>query len=364
MNARFRTARTARTRPAGRSFAVTVQDPGRSLAAASPAPDQAAWEAAVGAYLATKTQHTARAYLFALRGFFASLPGRLPGSVTVTDLASYRLTLEARGSSPATVRARLAALSSFFAFASRPQDAAGHSLCASNPVRGIGRPKVGAYGNPRKTPRAAVTAMLAALELEADPQALRDRALIVTLVLTGRRRAEIAALCAGDLEADGSGGFRYRYRGKGGKIGLRELPAPAAEALAAYLTATGRAGAALEADPKAPLFLSLAGRRRGDALRADGIARILKRRAREAGLDPSSVLAHGLRHVAAETRRAAGASVEEIQSFLDHSSLATTATYLRRTEGTQDLGWQAAWGILRPPAPAATQAETPAETIA
>jgi site-specific recombinase XerD len=334
-------------------MAVTVQEARRSLPVASPAPDQAAWEAAVGAYLSGKTPHTARAYLYALRGFFEMIPGRLPGSVTVTDLASYRLALEARGSSPATVRARLAALSSFFAFASTPQDAAGHSLCACNPVRGIGRPRTAAYGNPRKTPRAAVTAILAQLDAgPADPQAHRDRALITTMVLTGRRRAEIAALCAGDLEADGSGGFRYRYRGKGGKVGLRELPQPAAEALAAYLAATGRAGAALEADPKAPLFLSLAGRTRGRALCPDGIARILKRRAREAGLDPATVKAHGLRHVAAETRRSAGASVEEIQSFLDHSSLATTATYLRRTEGTTDAGWKAAWGILRPAPPA------------
>jgi integrase len=49
---------------------------------------------------------------------------------------------------------------------------------------------------------------------------------------------------------------------------------------------------------------------------------------------------HVLRHSAAKLRRNAGESVEAVSSFLDHSSLAVTTTYLRRLEGQADTAWR------------------------
>jgi len=51
----------------------------------------------------------------------------------------------------------------------------------------------------------------------------RDRALLLIYVLTGRRRAEVIGLTAGDISVEGDTAF-YSYRGKGGKRGRRELP--------------------------------------------------------------------------------------------------------------------------------------------
>ena len=48
---------------------------------------------------------------------------------------------------------------------------------------------------------------------------------------------------------------------------------------------------------------------------------------------------HILRHTAAKLRRDAGASVEAVSAFLDHSSLAVTTVYLRRLEGEADRTW-------------------------
>ena len=45
------------------------------------------------------------------------------------------------------------------------------------------------------------------------------------------------------------------------------------------------------------------------------------------------------RHSAAKLRRDAGESVESVSSFLDHSSLAVTTTYLRRLEGQEEKAW-------------------------
>lgn len=46
-----------------------------------------------------------------------------------------------------------------------------------------------------------------------------------------------------------------------------------------------------------------------------------------------------LRHTAAKLRREAGASIEQVSAFLGHSSIATTAIYLRRLAGWQDDHW-------------------------
>ena len=59
----------------------------------------------------------------------------------------------------------------------------------------------------------------------ATPVGLRDRAIILTLVFTGRRRAEVLGMTAGSISVDGTTVF-CSYRGKGGKAEKRELPRP------------------------------------------------------------------------------------------------------------------------------------------
>jgi integrase/recombinase XerD len=158
------------------------------------------------------------------------------------------------------------------------------------------------------------------------PQGLRDRAIIITLALTGRRRAEIFRMTAGDLSFKDGVCF-HTCRGKGGKTGRRELPRPAVEALRAGLAAYGKdlgvlgSGESLWPSPAAA---------NGEGLR-------FRRYLEKAGLPPAGL--HILRHTAAKLRRDAGESIEEVSRFLDHSSLAATTTCLRRLEGQEDRGW-------------------------
>ena len=58
-----------------------------------------------------------------------------------------------------------------------------------------------------------------------------------------------------------------------------------------------------------------------------------------AGMEPTG--GHVLRHTAAKLRRQAGATVEGIAQFLDHSLLAVPTTYLRPLEGQADRHWPA-----------------------
>jgi site-specific recombinase XerD len=58
--------------------------------------------------------------------------------------------------------------------------------------------------------------------------------------------------------------------------------------------------------------------------------------ARTAGLGELRRPIHTLRHTNARLRREVGASVEDVQSALDHASLATTAIDVRKLEGALD----------------------------
>lgn len=72
-----------------------------------------------------------------------------------------------------------------------------------------------------------------------DIRGRRDRALILTLVLTGRLRSEVLNLKAKDIECDEDRAY-YSYHGKGGKNGRRELPRPAFDAIRRTLPDCGK----------------------------------------------------------------------------------------------------------------------------
>jgi integrase len=159
----------------------------------------------------------------------------------------------------------------------------------------------------------------------------RDRAVILTLVLTGRRRAEVIGLKAGDLTIEGETCF-YSYRGKGGKTGRRELPRPAYEAICVTLADAGKTLQSMARDES--LWQAGAG---PAGLSSGTFYARFRSYLEAAGLAPTGV--HVLRHTAAKLRRDAGESIEAVSAFLDHSSLAVTTVYLRRLEGVEDRAW-------------------------
>jgi site-specific recombinase XerD len=65
------------------------------------------------------------------------------------------------------------------------------------------------------------------------------------------------------------------------------------------------------------------------------VTRLITRAAAQAAL-PTRRPVHALRHSYARLLREVGASVEDVQHSLDHASLATTTTYLRKLEGAGD----------------------------
>jgi integrase len=207
-------------------------------------------------------------------------------------------------------------------------------IVAANPCDALERPRV-QPSPPRGLSADEIRRLLAAIP--ETRSGLRDRAIVLTLTLTGRRRTEVLEMRRGDLTND-SGRIFYSYQGKGGKKAKRELPRPAYEAIEAELSAWGRSLEAMDA--KESLWPT------DDAVRsAHGLGVTsgtfygnLRRYLRAAALPAAGV--HILRHSAAKLRRDAGESVEDVSRFLDHSSLAVTTTYLRRLEGQEDRSWR------------------------
>ncbi|MCX5999224.1 MAG: tyrosine-type recombinase/integrase [Chloroflexi bacterium] len=289
-----------------------------------------AWERALYAFLAEKLQRsgsrrTVEGYSRMLQHFFVCL-GKQPHEVNSRDVFAYAHGpgLSGRQPSAITIGARIACLSSFYRFLIRME------LVQANPCDKLERPRM-SPSPPRGMSGDQVQQLLAVVP--DTPVGLRDRAIILTLVLTGRRRAEVLNMKAGDLSLEGDRAY-YSYRGKGGKKGRRELPRPALEAIRTALVAFGKDLSTMA--PESPLWPSRSQNSAG--LTSGTFYGNLQRYFRRAGIRPAGV--HIFRHTAAKLRRDAGETVEEVSSFLDHSSLAVTSVYLRRLEGDRDRSWE------------------------
>ncbi|HEY8868273.1 MAG TPA: tyrosine-type recombinase/integrase [Candidatus Limnocylindrales bacterium] len=297
------------------------------LLPANPRDDAAPWERTLYAFLAEKerrsgSRRTVESYGRMLWPFFGRVGS--PETVTPAHVLAWAHGIGASGRKPSstTVGARIACLSSFYRFLIRM------GIHAVNPCDALERPKT-VQAVARGLSADEVRRLLAVVPDTVAGR--RDRALLLTFVLTGRRRSEVIGLTAGDISLEGDTAY-YSYRGKGGKRGRRELPQPAHAALCATLRDAGLALAQMV--PSASLWQAGAGP--GGVTGSTFDARF-RRYLRAAGLAPSGV--HILRHSAAKLRRDAGASIEQVSSFLDHSSLAVTSVYLRRLEGEADRTW-------------------------
>jgi integrase/recombinase XerC len=289
--------------------------------------DSSAWQQTVMAFLAEKerrsgSRRTVEGYARMLWPFLNRVGS--PELVTPAHVLAWAhgIGLSGREPSSATVGARIACLSSYYRFLIRMQ------LATSNPCDALERPK-GVQSVARGLGADEVRRLLAVVPDTVAGR--RDRALLLTFILTGRRRSEVIGLTAGDLSVEGDTAF-YTYRGKGGKVGRRELPRPAYVALCATLADAGMS--LVEMEPSASLWQAGQGPR---GITGSTFYSRFRRYLRAAGLQPSGL--HILRHSPAKLRRDAGASIEAVSSFLDHSSLAVTSVCLRRLEGETDPTW-------------------------
>ena len=148
----------------------------------------AGWERTLYAFLAEKqrrsgSNRTVQSYSRMLNDFFGRTH-KTPDQVTSQDAFAwaYGVGLSGKDPSSITIGARLACLSSFYRFLIRM------SVVTSNPCDVLERPRV-TQSSPRGLSAEQIRELLEVVPT--SPVGLRDRAIILTLVLTGRRRAEV-----------------------------------------------------------------------------------------------------------------------------------------------------------------------------
>lgn len=172
---------------------------------------------------------------------------------------------------------------------------------------------------PRSVPRALPADQVAAI-LDACPDP-RARLIVELMLWCGLRRAEVPALRVDDVDQVAG---TLRVRGKGGHERLLPLPTAVSRSVDAYLAERPPLA------PRAPLIRSY--QHPASGISAVRIWMIVSAVMTAAGvhLAPRDGRSpHALRHTAATDTLRAGATLADVQALLGHSSISTTAIYLR-----------------------------------
>jgi integrase/recombinase XerD len=228
---------------------------------------------------------------------------------TVDELEAWLAAMRADGLAATTIARRVSAVRAYF----RHLVLVGAK--SENPAASLQLPRRG-----RTLPRAlspSETERLIEAATGTTPRALRDRALVELLYGAGLRVSEATGLEKSSVAIDER---IVRVLGKGGKERLVPLGRPAAEAVRRYL-ALGRPH--LDRRYRPELFLNA----RGGALTRAGAFLILRKLADRAGLEPTRVHPHLLRHSFATHLLEGGADLRSVQEMLGHADLGTTERY-------------------------------------
>jgi site-specific recombinase XerD len=163
--------------------------------------------------------------------------------------------------------------------------------------------------------------------IPSTPVGLRDRAIVLTLTFTGRRRTEVISMTADSISVEDR--IFYTYKGKGGKTGKRELPVPASNAIKNWLAVVGRRLETME--PNQSLWPDI---RTDRGITSGTFYTNLRRYLKTGGLPAGNV--HIFRHSAAKLRRDAGCCDRESLPLRRSKQPGSYDNYLRRLEGQED----------------------------
>jgi integrase/recombinase XerD len=305
------------------SYPDDIGPPGSNHRSPYPHRGEDPWLVAADDFVENKcSPATRRAYrrgLHQLLRFVAKHPARIRQG----DVIAYRQHLETRKRSPSTIVQVLACVSGYYDLCAE------RGLTANNPARGVERPRVSAY-----TTATWLSLEQARLFLDLPARSTirgkRDYAILITIAVTGMRRAELCSLMMRHVARSG-GKVRFRYTAKGGGEVVREIPDRCWAAIEAYLDASGR-----HLTGESPLFAAVTAASKKlkaeKPLSTEAVRQMVAGYAQRAFGDDICVTPHSLRHTAATLLQADGWRLEEIQGFLRHKRAETTRRYLHVTE--------------------------------
>ncbi len=257
-------------------------------------------------------QNTLDAYRRDLSDYESSLKAYslTPTSAARNDIEGYMAGLAAQGLAATTRARRLSAIKQLHAFLYaegwRDTDPAA-------PVRGPSRP--------RRLPKTLSTedvSRLIEIAHEGEGLAVSRRAcLLEVLYATGLRVTELVSLPVAQMRRNPQ---MIRVKGKGEKERLAPLSDRARDAINAYLPLRDAS------KDKASTFMFPSRGKLGHLTR-ERFYQMIRELALKAGLDPSGISPHAMRHAFATHMLANGADLRVIQTLLGHADISTTEIY-------------------------------------
>ena len=179
----------------------------------------------------------------------------------------------------------------------------------------------------KSTKKALATQRACKKDLE---KALRDRAVISTMLICGLRTVEVTRLLVSSVEQR-RGVYVLMVQGKrkNAKNNAKKishgvpvvLPRQVKKFIDEYLAFRGNV------KRNDFLFVSTSRSNAGSQLQTQSISRLAKQILKADGFDSDRLTAHSLRHTAATVALLAGADIEEVRLTLRHKSINTTSIY-------------------------------------
>ncbi len=259
---------------------------------------------------------TLEAYRRDLDDFAGFVKGDI-GNAAPTDLRRYLAHMQKAALAPRTASRRLSCLRQFYKFLYSEQ------ARSDDPTAGLDSPRLG-RPLPKYLTEDEVDRLLVAARGLDGIKGLRAGALLELLYATGLRVSELVSLPLAAVRASATTlRSAIVVRGKGEKERMIPVGDAARAAISAYLDVRD-AFIPAKAKTSPRLFPSDG---RGGHLTRDGLSTLLKDIAVRAGLAPSRVSPHVLRHSFATHLLSHGADLRSLQQMLGHADISTTQIY-------------------------------------
>lgn len=240
---------------------------------------------------------------------------------TTNDLSAYLVHLSAQGFAATSQARRLSSMRQFYKFLYS------EGLRTDDPTGILDAPKKG-QSLPKIMSVADVTKLLSQADSEAQTEGpgqlsrIRMHLLLELLYATGMRVSELVSLPAKVLRHEG----RFlMIRGKGNKDRMVLLSRAAMEAMDMYDRARNELATEKKGVIESPWLFPSIGKE--GHLPRQVFARHLKDIAIRAGLSPSAISPHVMRHAFASHLLQNGADLRAVQELLGHSDISTTQIY-------------------------------------
>ena len=233
-------------------------------------------------------------------------------TVGANDISAWLESLHQAGLTASTTALKVSALRQFFQFLYLEE------YRADNPTSKVARPRT-VRPLPKALSLEETKALVGAVSADSTPKGLRLLAIVELLYGSGLRISELVSLSAKAVHADSAG---LIVLGKGGKERFVPISSAAKSAVDRYLAVRGEI-----MDGAASSQWLFPSRGKTGRITPARIAQLLKAAAVTAGVDPTRVSPHVLRHAFATHLVSNGADLRSVQVMLGHSDITTTQIY-------------------------------------